>query len=44
MTDTTLPAAPERKTILGHPRGLAILFFTEMWEIGRASCRERVCT
>ena len=32
MTDTTLPAAPERKTILGHPRGLAILFFTEMWE------------
>jgi POT family proton-dependent oligopeptide transporter len=32
VTDATLPAAPERKTILGHPRGLAILFFTEMWE------------
>ncbi len=32
MTDTTLPAAPERKTILGHPRGLVVLFFAEMWE------------
>ena len=27
-----MPAAPERKTFLGHPRGLVILFFTEMWE------------
>ena len=26
-----LSAAP-RKTFLGHPRGLVILFFTEMWE------------
>ncbi|MBX7249242.1 MAG: peptide MFS transporter [Caulobacteraceae bacterium] len=32
MTDATLPAAPERKTILGHPRGLVVLFFAEMWE------------
>ena len=31
MTD--LAAAPEtRKTVLGHPRGLLVLFFTEMWE------------
>ena len=35
MTDTTaaelkIPAG--EKTILGHPRGLVILFFTEMWE------------
>ncbi|MEG2314485.1 MAG: hypothetical protein RSB83_14165, partial [Brevundimonas sp.] len=26
-----LDAAP-RKTFLGHPRGLVVLFFTEMWE------------
>jgi POT family proton-dependent oligopeptide transporter len=25
-------AASPRKTFLGHPRGLVILFFTEMWE------------
>lgn len=25
-------AATPRKTFLGHPRGLVILFFTEMWE------------
>lgn len=25
-------SAPELKTWLGHPRGLATLFFTEMWE------------
>ena len=31
MTDTYTPPADE-KTILGHPRGLYILFFTEMWE------------
>lgn len=24
--------ASERKTLLGHPRGLYVLFFTEMWE------------
>ncbi|HSP33850.1 MAG TPA: MFS transporter, partial [Thermoanaerobaculia bacterium] len=28
MTDL----APEQKQWLGHPRGLATLFFTEMWE------------
>jgi len=27
-----MPADPARKTFLGHPRGLVILFFTEMWE------------
>jgi POT family proton-dependent oligopeptide transporter len=26
------PSAGEGKTFLGHPRGLFILFFTEMWE------------
>jgi POT family proton-dependent oligopeptide transporter len=26
------PAAGERKTFLGHPRGLYMLFFAEMWE------------
>ncbi len=31
MTDTMSASAPE-KTILGHPRGLFILFLTEMWE------------
>lgn len=31
MTDTTM-AMGDGKTILGHPRGLFILFFTEMWE------------
>ncbi len=30
MTDQA--SAPESKTWLGHPRGLATLFFTEMWE------------
>src|SRR5690606_36853513 len=25
-------AAEEQKTILGHPRGLFVLFFAEMWE------------
>ena len=28
----TLAAPTTEKTILGHPRGLFILFFTEMWE------------
>ena len=31
MAATTFDAAPNR-TILGHPRGLAYLAFTEMWE------------
>lgn len=30
MAGTGIPAG--EKTILGHPRGLVILFFTEMWE------------
>ncbi len=30
MTDAVIPTG--EKTILGHPRGLFILFFTEMWE------------
>ena len=25
-------APPEAGTFLGHPKGLAVLFFTEMWE------------
>jgi proton-dependent oligopeptide transporter, POT family len=25
-------ALEEQKTILGHPRGLFVLFFAEMWE------------
>jgi len=34
MTDSTLSQTrdPNEKTILGHPRGLFILFLTEMWE------------
>ena len=35
MTDSTLEGAaaqPGENTILGHPRGLVVLFFTEMWE------------
>jgi POT family proton-dependent oligopeptide transporter len=37
MTSSTLdvgiqPAPPSGKTFLGHPRGLATLFMTEMWE------------
>ena len=37
MTDTAITGNPaqareEGKTFLGHPRGLVILFFTEMWE------------
>ncbi|MEO1319067.1 MAG: oligopeptide:H+ symporter, partial [Pseudomonadota bacterium] len=30
MSETT--SAPSERQILGHPRGLATLFFTEMWE------------
>ena len=32
MTTTDGGALSPRKTFLGHPRGLVILFFTEMWE------------
>jgi len=35
LTDSTLEGAaaqPGENTILGHPRGLVVLFFTEMWE------------
>lgn len=33
MSDIAANGAPAgEKTILGHPRGLVILFFTEMWE------------
>jgi len=31
-SSTTHPRDPNEKTILGHPRGLFILFLTEMWE------------
>jgi len=35
LTDTvskTSGVVPEEKTIMGHPSGLFILFFAEMWE------------
>lgn len=34
MTDTTASAVPASRdtSFFGHPKGLAILFFTEMWE------------
>lgn len=32
MTDTAQTADPAAREVLGHPRGLATLFFTEMWE------------
>ena len=32
MTDTTQTADGGRKTFFGHPRGLVVLFFAEMWE------------
>lgn len=32
MTDVPAGPAPDPRTFLGHPRGLATLFFTEMWE------------
>eukprot|EP00581_Thalassiosira_minuscula_P038297 CAMPEP_0184470624 /NCGR_PEP_ID=MMETSP0740-20130409/93750_1 /TAXON_ID=385413 /ORGANISM="Thalassiosira miniscula, Strain CCMP1093" /LENGTH=82 /DNA_ID=CAMNT_0026846841 /DNA_START=14 /DNA_END=259 /DNA_ORIENTATION=+ len=31
LTDTTV-AKPKDTSFFGHPKGLAILFFTEMWE------------
>src|SRR5256885_9381564 len=30
--DSAVAAASRTRMILGHPRGLATLFFTEMWE------------
>ena len=32
MGDSTIKAAEQDSTFLGHPRGLAYLAFTEMWE------------
>jgi POT family proton-dependent oligopeptide transporter len=32
MSTSSAPVPPARDTILGHPKGLFILFFTEMWE------------
>ena len=32
MTTTAHATPPGGKTFFGHPRGLATLFFTEMWE------------
>ncbi|MEO0412159.1 MAG: peptide MFS transporter [Pseudomonadota bacterium] len=32
MSDITLGTARSEQTILGHPRGLVVCFFTEMWE------------
>jgi len=35
MSDTTMPASPSEKPVgdfLGHPKGLVVLFFAEMWE------------
>ncbi|WP_271145135.1 oligopeptide:H+ symporter [Brevundimonas sp. NIBR10] len=32
MSTTDMGGLSPRKTFLGHPRGLVILFFTEMWE------------
>jgi len=29
---STEPATPKQRTFLGHPMGLYVLFFTEMWE------------
>jgi len=29
---TAAPAAPAQRTLMGHPIGLFVLFFTEMWE------------
>jgi dipeptide/tripeptide permease len=31
-TDPISPPAPPQRTFLGHPLGLYVLFFTEMWE------------
>ena len=32
MTDSTAVLPPSEKTIFGHPAGLFVLFFTELWE------------
>ena len=31
-TAAVLPDGPQQRTLLGHPLGLYVLFFTEMWE------------
>ena len=30
--ERSAPAGPEQRLLFGHPRGLYLLFFTEMWE------------
>lgn len=32
MSASTLPAIPAREDFLGHPKGVYVCFFTEMWE------------
>ncbi|KAF1713028.1 peptide MFS transporter [Pseudoxanthomonas sacheonensis] len=32
MSASTLPALPAREDFLGHPKGVYVCFFTEMWE------------
>ena len=32
MASTALPHGDSAGTILGHPKGLFVLFFAEMWE------------
>src|SRR3546814_17347515 len=32
MAIAAIPDEPRQATILGHPKGLFVLFFTEMWE------------
>ena len=32
MASAAIPDDPRQSTILGHPKGLFVLFFTEMWE------------
>jgi POT family proton-dependent oligopeptide transporter len=32
MATATAPPVPDHGTMLGHPKGLFVLFFTEMWE------------
>src|SRR5437867_9890982 len=30
--ERSAPAGPEQRLLFGHPRGLYLLYFTEMWE------------
>ena len=32
MSETKVDILKEQGTVLGHPSGLIVLFFTEMWE------------